>query len=60
MQPPGTTDWLKGYAGRSVRKVGHWNEVMGPRQRERERDYMGDIWQDATGERWKDRCDGHI
>jgi hypothetical protein len=49
MQPPGITDRLKGYAGRTARKVGHRNEVMGPRQRG-ERDYRGDTWQDATSE----------
>jgi hypothetical protein len=49
MQPPGITDRLKGYTGRTARKVGHRNEVMGPRRRG-ERDYRGDTWQDATSE----------
>jgi hypothetical protein len=49
MQPPGITDRLKGYTGRTAWKVGHRNEVMGPRRRG-ERDYRGDTGQDATSE----------
>jgi hypothetical protein len=49
--PPGITDWLKEYAWRIARKVGHGNGVMRPKREWREeRDYKGDTWQNAISE----------
>jgi hypothetical protein len=61
MRPPGITDRLKGYAGRTAQKVGHGSEVMGPRRRrEREGLQGGHMAKCEKRRRWRNRCDGHI